>query len=283
MIDNILEKNPHAFRKKVAQSPYAPKETKHYKGCNCKRSFCLKKYCECFQAGIVCGENCKCLECKNYENSQDRHNALEMSPYPLSSPSSTVSPIKIRPSPTYATILPSSNNSNILSPSQSYNSPKKRKIDDIKPASPISTIITPTLLEDVTKKLLKAYLDGEKEKITNMNNKKMEEEGNNNDENELYCYEKYKSNQYTRNEQYVLSAYYNCLLSINDSIKEYSRNSNCVDSANSTNEYVIQNNSSIPDAPATINQSEITFQAGNPTPALISIDNTNNVVYSHTD
>ena len=39
----------------------------HIKGCNCKNSRCLKKYCECFQASIYCSDNCKCIDCKNFE------------------------------------------------------------------------------------------------------------------------------------------------------------------------------------------------------------------------
>jgi len=33
--------------------------------CSCKRSKCLKRYCECFQAGVWCLDTCKCQECGN--------------------------------------------------------------------------------------------------------------------------------------------------------------------------------------------------------------------------
>lgn len=66
----ILERNPNAFRPKVAiEEDEDVGSVKHHKGCNCKKSWCLKKYCECFQAGVLCSESCRCVGCKNYAGS----------------------------------------------------------------------------------------------------------------------------------------------------------------------------------------------------------------------
>jgi hypothetical protein len=33
--------------------------------CNCTKSNCMKKYCECFKQGFKCNSLCRCLDCKN--------------------------------------------------------------------------------------------------------------------------------------------------------------------------------------------------------------------------
>ncbi|XP_020975443.1 protein tesmin/TSO1-like CXC 3 isoform X6 [Arachis ipaensis] len=68
----IESRNPLAFAPKVIPEPEigndpnkTPAPARHKRGCNCKQSVCIKKYCECFQAGVGCSLSCRCEGCKN--------------------------------------------------------------------------------------------------------------------------------------------------------------------------------------------------------------------------
>lgn len=45
----------------------------HKSGCKCRKSMCLKKYCECFEASLPCSSTCTCVDCHNTINDMSRN------------------------------------------------------------------------------------------------------------------------------------------------------------------------------------------------------------------
>ncbi|XP_031157163.1 protein lin-54 homolog isoform X1 [Sander lucioperca] len=77
-IKTCLERNPEAFKPKIGKGKEGESDRRHSKGCNCKRSGCLKNYCECYEAKIMCSSICKCVGCKNFEESPERKTLMHL-------------------------------------------------------------------------------------------------------------------------------------------------------------------------------------------------------------
>ena len=57
-INEVIERNPNAFHRMEGMPVVR-------RACNCKKSGCQKKYCECYSNGFGCTAQCNCDNCLN--------------------------------------------------------------------------------------------------------------------------------------------------------------------------------------------------------------------------
>ena len=75
---NYVEVGVSKLKKKLEkrkQKKYRRRRKKKV-SCNCKNSYCIKLYCECFRKNGFCGPQCTCENCKNTSDNEERRQRL---------------------------------------------------------------------------------------------------------------------------------------------------------------------------------------------------------------
>jgi len=68
--EETVRKNARAFEPKIAKDQAQADDPSHRRGCRCKKSNCLKRYCECFNGKVKCTTVCRCVNCLNMYDSE---------------------------------------------------------------------------------------------------------------------------------------------------------------------------------------------------------------------
>lgn len=102
-IQSIMDRNPEAFKPRVSeeaklnsgssQNPTISKS--HLSGCHCKKSACLKKYCECYTGQAPCSDRCRCQDCKNIPSLYN-DNGVAIGSQILSGPKKSINYVSIK-------------------------------------------------------------------------------------------------------------------------------------------------------------------------------------------
>ncbi|KAK1382827.1 CRC domain-containing protein [Heracleum sosnowskyi] len=85
---HIVSQDPLAFAPKILQqvatvtyerflqdiNKLTPSSERNERGCNCKKSMCLKRYCQCYQSNVGCSDGCRCAGCKNVYGKKKANN-----------------------------------------------------------------------------------------------------------------------------------------------------------------------------------------------------------------
>lgn len=67
--------NAHEVVVEVAPKLKHKSNSNKQTNCNCRKSKCLKLYCECFVSGEVCVD-CNCQNCHNIDGGEERSKAI---------------------------------------------------------------------------------------------------------------------------------------------------------------------------------------------------------------
>lgn len=71
-VASIMKSKPKASKKDGSVSPQDNTQ------CKCKKSQCLKLYCDCFASAKYCHPSCKCVDCMNTKDSESfRQDAIK--------------------------------------------------------------------------------------------------------------------------------------------------------------------------------------------------------------
>lgn len=77
-VTSTIPQQPSKKQGKLAYSEYKEKSSGSC-CCNCKKSHCLKLYCECFKSRGYCNQECCCINChNNHQHEEEREETIQI-------------------------------------------------------------------------------------------------------------------------------------------------------------------------------------------------------------